>query len=106
MPTTHHPAAGQEGFRRSVMRSVSATIDVDCSILLKTFHEGSVGSLAQKIVSDGEAASVRNVALAPLAMPVRQSWIERDIASSDRSSASDRITASVAGDLPRVSRAI
>ncbi len=45
----------KEEFRRSVMRSVSATTDVDCSILLKTFHEGSVASLAQKTVSDGEA---------------------------------------------------
>jgi hypothetical protein len=32
--------------------------------------------------------------------------IDRDVAWSDRSSASDRITASVAGDLPGVSRAI
>src|SRR5258708_36019469 len=49
----------KEEFRRSVMRSVSATIDVDCSILLKTFHEGSVASLAQKTVSDGEAPAAR-----------------------------------------------
>jgi len=45
----------KEEFRRSAMRSVSATIDIDCSILFKTFHEGSVASLAQKTVSDGEA---------------------------------------------------
>ena len=39
-------------------------------------------------------------------LPSAARGIDRDAAWSDRSSASDRITASVAGDLPRVSRAI
>src|SRR5580700_2108328 len=39
-------------------------------------------------------------------LPSAARGIDRDIAWSDRSSASGRITASVAGDLPRVSRAI
>ena len=39
-------------------------------------------------------------------LPSAARGIDRDVAWSDRSSASDRITASVAGDLPRVSRAI
>jgi hypothetical protein len=39
-------------------------------------------------------------------LPSAARRFDRDVAWSDRGSASDRITASVAGDLPRVSRAI
>ena len=52
-----------------------------------------------------KSVAVRSVALAPVAIRRNIRGLN-DAASSDRSSASDRITASVAGDLPGVSRAI
>ena len=52
-----------------------------------------------------KSVAVSSVALAPVAIRRNIRGLN-DAASSDRSSASDRITASVAGDLPGVSRAI
>ena len=51
-----------------------------------------------------KSVAVSSVPLAPVAIRRNIRGLN-DAASSDRSSASDRITASVAGDLPRVSRA-
>ena len=52
-----------------------------------------------------KSVAVSSVALAPVAIRRNIRGLN-DAASSDHSSASDRITASVAGDLPGVSRAI
>ena len=52
-----------------------------------------------------KSVAVSSVALAPVAIR-RNIRRLNDAVSSDRSSATDRITAGVAGDLPGVSRAI
>ena len=93
-------------FRRSAICLVSKTIDIGWSIFLGVLPKSGVFSLPKKTVSDGEVrSSVSSVSLAPVSIR-RNIRRLNDAASSDRSSASDRITASVAGDLPRVSRAI
>jgi len=52
-----------------------------------------------------KSVAVSSLSLAPVA--IRRTILGlNDAASSDRSSASDRITVSIAGDLPRISRAI
>jgi hypothetical protein len=92
-------------FRRPAICSVSKTIDIGLSIFLGVLRKSGVSSLPKRPSAMVKSVAVSSVALAPVAKRRNIRGLN-DAASSDRSSASDRITASVAGDLPGVSRAI
>jgi len=92
-------------FPRPAICSVSKTIDIGLSIFLGVLRKSGVSSLPKRPSAMVKSVAVSSVALAPVAKRRNIRGLN-DAASRDRSSASYRITASVAGDLPGVSRAI
>ena len=78
--------------------SVSKTIDIGWSIFLGVLRKSGVSSLPKIPSAMVKSVAVSSLALAPVAKRRNIRGLN-DAASSDRSSASDRITASVAGDL-------